>query len=47
MISTVTDPQAELDEIAKEKTEAIKQVQDAIGSNPDLVNEDKDDEEEE
>ena len=47
MISTVTDPQAELDEIAKEKTEAIKQAQDAIGSNPDLINEDKDDEEEE
>ena len=45
MISTVTDPQAELDEISKEKTEAIKQAQNAIGSNPDLLNKDKDNEE--
>ncbi len=41
MISTVTDPQAELDEIAKEKTEAIKQVQSAMNSTPDLVNNDE------
>lgn len=41
MISTVTDPQAELDEIAKEKTEAIKQARNAMGSNPDLVNNDE------
>lgn len=46
MISTVTDPQAELEEVAKEKTEAIKQAQNAIGANPDLVNEDETDEEE-
>lgn len=46
MISTVTDPQAELEEVAKEKTEAIKQAQNAIGANPDLVNEDEIDEEE-
>lgn len=41
MISTVTDPQAELDEIAREKTEAIKQVQSAMNSTPDLVNNDE------
>lgn len=41
MISTITDPQAELDEIAKEKTEAIKQVQSAMNSTPDLVNNDE------
>ena len=41
MISTVTDPQAELDEIAKEKTEAIKQIQSAMNSTPDLVNNDE------
>ena len=41
MISTVTDPQAELYEIAKEKTEAIKQARSAMGSNPDLVNNDE------
>lgn len=41
MISTVTDPQAELDEITKEKTEAIKQVQSAMNSTPDLVNNDE------
>lgn len=41
MISTITDPQTELDEIAKEKTEAIKQARNAMGSNPDLVNNDE------
>lgn len=45
MISTVTDPQAELEEIAKEKVDAIKQAQDAIGSNPDLLNRNETDEE--
>lgn len=47
MISTVTDPQAELDQIAEEKKEAIKQAQDAMGATPDYLEDDDPDGEEE